>query len=62
VIVDYDSFGKYDLAKSFDSIGKMDVFYSKITANKWGQATGAKGYHPSSTLKMSFTNDFDNIY
>ncbi len=60
--IDYDSSGKYNLAKSFDSTGKMDVYYSDITANKWAQVTGAKGYHPDSTLKMSFTNDFDSIY
>ncbi|MEO8860633.1 MAG: hypothetical protein ABI358_04375 [Ginsengibacter sp.] len=60
--IDYDSSGKYDLAKSFDSTGKMDVYYSNITANKWGQVIGAKGYHPDSTLKMSFTNDFDSVY
>ena len=27
--VDYDSSGKYDLSKSYDSIGKMDVFYRR---------------------------------
>lgn len=34
ITVDYDSFGKYDLPKSFDSIGKMDVCYSNIITNK----------------------------
>lgn len=60
--VDYDSAGKYSLAKSYDSTGKMDVYYNDITANEYWQVTGAKGYHPDSTLKMSFTNNFDSVY
>ena len=60
--IEYDSAGKYSLAKSYDSTGKMDVYYKDITANKFGQVTGAKGYHPDSTLKMSFSNDYDSIY
>ncbi|MDQ6901610.1 MAG: hypothetical protein M3139_01200 [Bacteroidota bacterium] len=60
--VDYDSSGKYTLAKSFDSTGKIDIYYKDITSNKWAQVTGAKGYHPDSTLKMTFTNDFDSIF
>jgi hypothetical protein len=60
--VSYDSLGKYSLATSFDSTGKMDVYYKDIDANKYGQVTGAKGYHPDSTLKMSFTNNFDSVF
>ncbi len=40
----------------------MDVYYKDITLNKFGQLTSAKGYHPDSTLKMSFNNNFDSIY
>jgi hypothetical protein len=62
MIILYDSLGKYRLAKSFDSTGKMDMYYSDITSNQFGQVTSAKGYHPDSTLKTSFVNDFDSIY
>jgi len=62
MIIEYDSAGKYSLAKSYDSTGKMDVYYKDITSNKFGEFTGAKGYHPDSTLKMSFNNNYDSIY
>ncbi|HXL55245.1 MAG TPA: hypothetical protein VN958_03245 [Chitinophagaceae bacterium] len=54
--------GKYVLATSFDSTGKMDSYYSNITQNENGQVTGATQYKPDSTLKMSFTNAFDKMY
>jgi hypothetical protein len=54
--------GKYIAATSYDSTGKVDVFYDEITTNDFGQVTGAKGHHPDSTLKMTFTNNFDSVY
>jgi hypothetical protein len=60
--VEYDSSGKYSGAKSYDSTGKMDVYYTDITSNGFGEVTGAKGYHADSVLKMTFSNDFDSIY
>ena len=60
--VQYDGPGKYSGAKSYDSNGKMDVYYKDITSNSFGLVTGAKGYHTDSTLKMSFVNDFDSVY
>ncbi|MEO8413413.1 MAG: hypothetical protein ABI472_07120 [Ginsengibacter sp.] len=60
--IEYDSAGNYSQAKSYDSTGKIDVYYKDITANKFGQVTGATGYHPDSTLKMSFSNDYDSVY
>jgi hypothetical protein len=60
--VEYDGPGKYKLAKSYDSTGKMDVYYTDITANNFGLVTSAKGFHPDSTLKMSFVNEFDSVY
>ncbi len=57
-----DSIGKYALAVSFDSTGKEDVFYDSIITNDYGQVLSAKGHHPDSTLKMSFTNNFDSVY
>ena len=60
--IEVDSLGKYSLATSFDSTGKMDVFYDEITSNEYGQVLSAKGHHPDSTLKMSFINNYDSIY
>jgi hypothetical protein len=60
--IEVDSMGKYTLATSFDSLGKVDVYYDEITTNDFGQVTGAKGHHADSSLKMSFTNDFDSVY
>lgn len=60
--IQYDGPGKYSGAKSYDSTGKMDVYYKDITSNSFGMVTGAKGYHPDSTLKMSFVNEFDSVY
>jgi hypothetical protein len=60
--VQYDGPGKYSGAKSYDSTGKMDVYYADLTSNSFGQVTGGKGYHPDSTLKLSFVNEFDSIY
>jgi len=57
-----DSAGKYQLATSYDSTGKEDVFYDDIASNDYGQVLSAKGHHPDSTLKMTFTNNYDSIY
>ena len=62
LVIEYDSVGKYKLAKGYDSTGKMDVYYEDITSNKFGQVTGGKGYHPDSTLKLTFINDYDSIF
>jgi len=60
--IQYDGPGKYSGAKSYDSTGKMDVYYTDLTSNSFGMVTGGKGYHPDSTLKMSFVNEFDSVY
>lgn len=62
VTFEYDSTGKCTVAKTFDSSGKMDVYYNEITSNAYGQITGGKGYHPDSTLKLSFISNYDSIY
>ncbi len=62
LVIEYDSTGKPTIAKSYDSTGKMDTYYTDISLNKYGKFTGAKGYHPDSTLKMSFMNDYDSIH
>ena len=60
--VQFSGPGKFSGAKSYDSTGKMDVYYTDITSNSFGLVTGAKGYHPDSTFKMSFVNEFDSVY
>jgi hypothetical protein len=60
--VQYDGPGKYSGAKSYDSTGKLDVYYTDITSNSFGLVTGAKGFHADSTLKLTFVNDFDSVY
>jgi hypothetical protein len=57
-----DSLDKYVSATSFDSTGKIDVFYTDITLNDFGQILSAKGKHPDSTLKLTFENHYDSIY
>ena len=54
--------GRYKLATSYDSTGKVDVFYDDIMINDFGQVVSATGHHADSTLKMSFKNNFDSIY
>jgi len=60
--LDVDSMGKYNLATSFDSTGKMDGYYKDLTMNEYGQFTGGNNYHPDSTLKMSFKTEYDSVY
>jgi hypothetical protein len=54
--------GKYTLATSYDSAGKVDVFYDDIVTNDYGQVASATGHHADSSLKMTFQNNFDSIY
>ncbi len=60
--VDVDSTGKYMMATSYDSTGKEDAFYDDINSNEYGEILSAKGHHPDSTLKMTFSNNFDSVY
>ena len=40
----------------------MDIYYKNITVNGFNQVTSGTGYHPDSTIKLTFTNEFDSIY
>ncbi len=62
LVVEYDSTGKPTIAKSYDSSGKMDTYYTDLGLSKYGKNTSGKGYHPDSTLKFSWENDFDSIH
>lgn len=60
--VEYDSTGKPTIAISYDSTGKMDMYFTDIGLSKYGKITSGKAYHPDSTIKFSFVNDFDSIH
>lgn len=62
LVIDYDSSGKPTIARSYDSSGKMDTYFTGIGMNKYGKYTGGKGYHPDSTMKLSWENDYDSIH
>jgi len=54
--------GKPFVAKSFDSTGKMDFYYTDITVNDFDRLTGYKQYKPDSTLKMSMIATYNNQF
>ena len=62
LVIEYDTTGKPTIAKSFDSSGKMDTYYTDLGLSKYGKNTSGKGYHPDSTLKLSWQNDYDSIH
>jgi len=57
--VEFNKDGKYTVAKSFDSTGKMDSYFDGITTNEFGEITGATQHRADSTLQMSFTTTYD---
>ena len=62
ISIDIDKDGKYTTAKSFDSTGKMDSYYTDIASNDYGQLTSFKQYKPDSTLKMSMQSNYDSQF
>jgi hypothetical protein len=50
--------GNYSGARSFDSTGKMDSYYTNLTSNDYGQLTSFRQFKPDSTLKMSVTSTY----
>ena len=54
--------GAYTGAQSFDSTGKMNFYYTDITANDYGRITGFKQYKPDSTLKSSMSFNYNNQF
>jgi hypothetical protein len=57
-----DNAGKYTSAVSYDSTGKVDTYYDSIASNDYGEVLSAHGHHMDSSLKMTFTNNFDSVY
>jgi len=55
---DLDKDGKYITATTYDSTGKMDSYYKNITENEYGEVLTATQYKIDSTLKSSFTSNF----
>ena len=55
--------GNYGDAQNYDSTGKMDAYYTDVTANEYGNVTGWKKYKPDSTLQSTWSGVFDkNIW
>lgn len=59
ISIQVDKDGKYSGAQSYDSINKMDSYYTDLTSNDYGQLTSFKQFKPDSTLKMSVASTFD---
>ena len=60
--IDFDENGKYKGASGFDSTGKQDAYYTNLVMNKFGQLISGEQHHLDSTLKMTFSNNYDSIY
>jgi hypothetical protein len=54
-----DKEGKSSGGQSYDSTGKMDTYFTDLKENEYGAVTAGKAYKADSTLKYSFTNDYD---
>jgi hypothetical protein len=59
ISVKIDKDGKYSTAEEYDSTGKLSSFYKDIVQNDYNQLTSMKQYNPDSSLKSSFTTDYD---
>ena len=60
--VELDKDQKYHVVRSLDSMDKMDSYYDEIVTNEFGEVTSAKQHHPDSSLKSSFTNNFEKQF
>lgn len=58
--IEIDEKGNYAGAKSYDSTGKQDGYYTDMTQNEYGELTGGKDYKIDSTLKYSFEATYDD--
>ncbi len=54
-----DKEGKSSGGQSYDSTDKMDTYFTDLKENEYGAVTAGKAYKADSTLKYSFTNDYD---
>jgi len=57
--IEVDADGKYIKATSYDSTNTMDLYYTDITENEYGQVTGAIGHHPDGSVKESFASQYN---
>lgn len=57
--VEIDDKGQYTLAEAFDSTGKLDVYYTNITQNEYGQVLSWKQYDKDSVFRMEGESKFD---
>ena len=57
--VHIDKEGKNIGGQSYDSTGKMDTYFTDLKENEYDAVTAGKAYKADSTLKYTFTNDYD---
>ncbi len=60
VTIETDDKGNYSTAKSYDSTGKEDNYYTDLKQNDYGEITGGKQFNIDSTLKYSFESVYDD--
>jgi hypothetical protein len=60
--LEWDKNGKCTMARSYDSTGKQDSYYTDVVFNKFGEVIGAKNYHMDKTPKMTFASEYDSVY
>ena len=57
--VGVDDKGQYTIAEAFDSLGKLDVYYTNIGQNEYGQVLSWKQYDKDSVFRMEGESKYD---
>ncbi|MDP9229125.1 MAG: hypothetical protein M3O67_00465 [Bacteroidota bacterium] len=57
--VGVDDKGQYTIAEAFDSTGKLDVYYTNITQNEYGQVLTWKQYDKDSVYRQEGESKYD---
>ncbi len=57
--VGVDEKGQYTIAQAFDSAGKLDVYYTTVAQNEYGQVLGWKEYDKDSVFRQQGESKYD---
>jgi hypothetical protein len=57
--VGVDENGKYTTAEAFDSTGKLDIYYTTVGQNEYGQVLGWKQYDKDSVFRQEGESKYD---
>lgn len=57
--VGVDEKGQYTIAEAFDSTGKLDVYYTTVAQNEYGQVLGWKQYDKDSVFRQQGESKYD---